>query len=277
MVLFSATTQTPLAALKLKAGDLGCLSMLPGRLPPIGASEAYFQGMLNKPDQGFTLTISNLSNEGFIKFDLLHSPCEVSQVNPGPEFAINEVSVLSPNQSYTVRADQRNNRRMILGGKVKQPRFPLFSQKQETRMKVKHAAVLPTGFNFFLNVVAEKDRRSLVKKFSEGTPWKLCSASRRDGDLEASTQEIPSNEGLSSELSVTPVHSQVRHPSHHGSFESSTGSVDQQDSHAPTNETIQETPTYEDVPPESITSNPIEEIEVSDKESPVDRMLSSET
>ena len=46
----------------------------------------------------------------------------------------------------------------------------------------------------------------------------------------------------------------------------------------PTNETIQETPTFEDLPPESITPSPIiEEIAVSDKESPVDRVLSSET
>lgn len=127
-----ATTQTPLAALTLQAENLGCLSMLPGKPPPNGASDAYFQGMLNKRDQSFTLTISNLSNERFINFDVLHSPCKVSLVNAGPEFAINEVSVLSPNQSYTIRADQSNNRRMILGGKIKQSRFPLFSQKQET-------------------------------------------------------------------------------------------------------------------------------------------------
>lgn len=174
MVLFSATTQPPpLAALTLKADDLGCLSMLTGRPPPNGASQAYFQGMLNKSDQSFTLTISNLSNEGFINFDVLHSPCEVSRVNPGPEFVINEVNVLSPNQSYTIRADQRNNRRMILGGKIKRSRFPLFSRKQETPMTVKQAEELSTGLNFFLNVVAEKDYQALNDKFSEGTSWKV--------------------------------------------------------------------------------------------------------
>jgi hypothetical protein len=94
-------------------------------------------------------------------------------VNPGPEFVINEVNVLSPNQSYTVRADQRNNRRMILGGKIKRSRFPLFSRKQETPMTVKQAEELSTGLNFFLNVVAEKDYQALNDKFSEGTSWKV--------------------------------------------------------------------------------------------------------
>ena len=99
--------------------------MLTARPPPKGASEAYFQGMLNQIDESFTLTISNLSDEGMINFDVLHTPCPASQVNPGPDYAINKTSVLSPNQSYTIEADQRNNCRMVLGGKTKTSEIPL--------------------------------------------------------------------------------------------------------------------------------------------------------
>ena len=75
MVLFSRKTRTPLAALTFKAvNDSNCLSMLTGRPSPANASEPYFQGMMNKPDQAFSLTISNLSPVGMINFNILHTP-----------------------------------------------------------------------------------------------------------------------------------------------------------------------------------------------------------
>jgi hypothetical protein len=173
MVLLSCKTQTPLAALTLKADDQGCLSMLTARPPPKGASEAYFQGMLNQVDESFTLTISNLSDEGMINFDVLHSPCPASQVNPGPDYAINKTSVISPNQSYSFEADQRNICRMVLGGKTKQARFPLLTREKKIPMTVKEAEAKAMGLDFYLNVVAEKDCKSLVNKFAEGTAWKV--------------------------------------------------------------------------------------------------------
>jgi hypothetical protein len=173
MVLLSCKTQTPLAALTLKADDEGCLSMLTARPPPKGASEAYFQGMLNQVDESFTLTISNLSDEGMINFDVLHTPCLASQVNPGPDYAINKTSVISPNQSYTFEADQRNICRMVLGGKTKQARFPLLTREKNIPMTVKEAEAKAMGLDFYLNVVAEKDCKSLVNKFAEGTAWKV--------------------------------------------------------------------------------------------------------
>jgi hypothetical protein len=173
MVLLSCKTQTPLAALTLKADDQGCLSMVTARPPPKGASEAYFQGMLNQVDESFTLTISNLSDEGMINFDVLHTPCLASQVNPGPDYAINKTSVLSPNQSCTIEADQRNKCRMVLGGKTKRARFPLLTREKNVPMTVKQAEAKAMGLDFYLNVVAEKDCKSLVNKFAEGTAWKV--------------------------------------------------------------------------------------------------------
>jgi hypothetical protein len=177
MVLFSRQTRTPLAALTLKADDVGCLSMLTGRPSPVGESDPYFQGMLNMPDQTFTFTISNLSDQGMINFNILHTPHRVSAVNPGPSYGINEVNELHENQSYTIPADQRSNRRMILTGKTKTVRDPKTSMEKQVVVTVKESEAhpdKPTGLYFYLSVVPDESCKSLVDKFAEGTVWKVA-------------------------------------------------------------------------------------------------------
>ena len=169
MVLYSRKTRTPLAALTLKADDVGCLSMLTGRPSPPSSSEPYVQGMLNMPDQTFDFTISNLSDKGMINFNILHTPSRVSAVNPGPSYGINEVNELHPNESYTIPADQRNNCKMVLKGKTKKEgnaQVPVTVKESETHDK-------PTGLYFYLSVIADVACQSLVDKFAEGTMWKV--------------------------------------------------------------------------------------------------------
>jgi hypothetical protein len=175
MVLFSRKTKTPLAALTLKADDVGCMSMFTGRPAPRNATETYFQGMLNMPDQKFSFTISNLSNEGMINFNILHTPHRVSQVDPGPSYGINEVNELHCEQSYVILADQRNNRRMCLAGKTKLVRNPQTSQEERVSVTVEESETDDniTGLYFYLSVVPDAACRSLVDKFAEGTTWKV--------------------------------------------------------------------------------------------------------
>ena len=165
-----------LLLLTLKADDVGCLSMLTGRPSPCGAPEPYFQGMLNMPDQAFTFTISNLSNEGMINFNILHTPHRVSEVDPGPAYGINEVNELHQNQSYTIEADQRNKRKMILTGKTKAVKDLKISAEKQVPLTVKdsEATETPMGLYFYLNVVPDKACKELVDKFAEGTVWKAA-------------------------------------------------------------------------------------------------------
>lgn len=175
MVLFSRKTGTPLAALTLKADDVGCLSMLTGRPSPKASKEPYFQGMLNLPDQTFSFTISNLSDKGMINFNILHTPHRVSEVDPGPGYGINEVNELSRNQSYTIQADQRNNRKMVLAGKTKIVEDPQTFAESEVAVTVKETEEeeKSTGLYFYLSVVADKACKETVEKFAEGTVWKV--------------------------------------------------------------------------------------------------------
>jgi len=175
MVLFSRKSKTPLAAMTLKADDVGCLSMMTRRPSPKNATEPYFQGMLNMPNQSFTFTISNLSDKGLINFNILHAPHRVSEVNPGPSYGINEVNELHRNQSYTIEADQRNNRAMLLSGKTKTVRNPNTLEEKEVNVTVKESesGEKPTGLYFYLSVVPDKACKSLVDQFAEGTIWKV--------------------------------------------------------------------------------------------------------
>ena len=175
MVLFSRQTRTPLAALTLRAQDVGCLSMFTGRPSPVDAPEPYFQGMLNMPDQTFDFTITNLSDSGMINFNVLHTPHRVSQVDPGPSYGINQVNELHSNQSYTIEADQRNNRRMILSGKTKTVKDPITQQDKEVQVTVKETETSDTdkGLYFYLSVVPDKACKTLVDNFAEGTIWKV--------------------------------------------------------------------------------------------------------
>jgi len=170
MVLFSKKTRSPLAALIFHAQDPGVMSLLTGRPAPPGSTEPHFQGLLNMPEQVFRFTIANLSNEGFINFNILHTPHRVNEVDPGPAYGINEVNELRQNQAYTIPADQRTGRAMVLSGLTK-----INSAGQQVAVSVDESeskAEKKEGLYFYLSVVASNSSPSLVAKFAEGTVWK---------------------------------------------------------------------------------------------------------
>ena len=175
MVLFSRKTRTPLAALTLSTRDVGCLSMITGRPSPADTKEPYFQGMLNMPDQAFNFSISNLSERGMINFNILHTPHRVSCVDPGPSYGVNEVNELSPDESITVKADQRSNRQMVLAGKTKTIQDPVTQQEKQVAVTVQDTETSDKnqGLYFYLSVVPDKACKPLVDKFAEGTVWKV--------------------------------------------------------------------------------------------------------
>eukprot|EP00581_Thalassiosira_minuscula_P001295 CAMPEP_0183742612 /NCGR_PEP_ID=MMETSP0737-20130205/64788_1 /TAXON_ID=385413 /ORGANISM="Thalassiosira miniscula, Strain CCMP1093" /LENGTH=577 /DNA_ID=CAMNT_0025978201 /DNA_START=112 /DNA_END=1845 /DNA_ORIENTATION=+ len=181
MVLFSRETHTPLAALTLKSTrDIGCLSLLTGRpSPKENAAQLYFQGMLNMPDQNFSLVITNLSEDGMVNFNVLHTPHQVSEVDPGPTYGVNEVNELHKSQSYEIVADQRTNRSMVLKGKTESKIDPITKQSRTVPLTVDESECTKDkakeGLYFYLSVVPDNSSPELVKKFKEGTVWKAVS------------------------------------------------------------------------------------------------------
>jgi len=178
MVMHSRRTGAPLAAVTLAASDeMNCQSMITKRpAPPPEASDAYFQGMLNTEGSSFDFTISNLSNEGSINFNILHSPCRVSDAsNPRPSYGINEVNELGPNESYTPKANQQNKRRMCLRGKTR-PSRDIHSSSRLEPVSVQEAesGSSQEGLYFCLRVVPEASCSVLAERFSEGTVWKVA-------------------------------------------------------------------------------------------------------
>jgi len=177
MVMYSQRTGAPLAALALAASDemMDCQSMITRRAPPPKATEAYFQGMLNIEGSFFEFSISNLSNEGAINFNILRVSGDAP--NPGSSYyGINEVNELGPNKSYTVKADQQNKRRMCLRGK-KRPSQDANSSSRLEPVSVKEAesgSPFQEGLYFYLSVVPEASCSALVELFSEGTVWKVA-------------------------------------------------------------------------------------------------------
>lgn len=177
MILFSNKTMTPLAALMLHTEDPGVMALLTNRPSPAGAKESYFQGVLNMPDQTFSLGIVNLGHRGSINFNILHTPHHVAEVDPGPAYGINQVNELHPGQGYAVKVDQRTGRTMILSGLTKSVPTETGSERK-VAVSVKEAEQTSQpqrqGLYFYLSVVAANDCPELVAKFTEGTTWKCA-------------------------------------------------------------------------------------------------------
>lgn len=172
MVLYSRKTHTPLAALVLKADDPGALSVLTSRPTPPGQTDPYFQGMINMPNQVFEFSIINLSSDGWINFNILHTPHRVNEVDPGPAYGVNAVNELRPEQSYTIEADQRTGRRMVLKGRTKTQSDG--TVVATTVQEVESKGDPKQGLYFYLSVVPDQASKTLCDQFAEGTIWKCA-------------------------------------------------------------------------------------------------------
>jgi hypothetical protein len=172
LVLYSKRTKTPLAALIFKAEDVGTLALLTSRPSPHGIATPHFQGMLNLPDQAFNFAIVNLCTEGWINFNVLHTPHRVSSSDPGPAFGINAINELKPNEAYTINSDQRTDRAMKLLGKTKKAAD---NSMEVVTVAETETSPNPEGLYFHVSVVPQLGCRAQVGLFAEGTAWKAVS------------------------------------------------------------------------------------------------------
>jgi len=166
MVLFSRKTQTPLAALTLRSGSVQCLCNVTAGSSSRETSATHFRGMLSLPHQTFSFTISNLSDEAMINFNVLRA-----SEDSGPScYGVNEVNELRPNQSYTIDVDQRTQRRLVLGAGNRKR-----SGRVYTKTKVREDVKITTDEELYFNlsVAADIACPSLVSKYEEGTIWKV--------------------------------------------------------------------------------------------------------
>lgn len=127
-----------------------------------------FQGLINKPDQEFQLTITNLCSKGMINFNLLKTNDAVTETNPG---GINEINELRPFESYTVLCDQMNNLPLILQKfRDSVTKQTMTVEKDEAEQKEKKQ--VSKGTNIFLSVVPQENVKELVDSFAK-TVWKV--------------------------------------------------------------------------------------------------------
>lgn len=148
-----------------------------------------------------------------INFNILHAPRTVSAEEPGPCFGINETTELDRNESYTIVADQRNGRQMILKGittvdpsDATNGTLP-FDSSNDLRSRIPvtvddSEVEGERGLYFYLSVVPDISCSALVKKFAEGTVWKVTTGFARS----VRTEESVSSPGHStSEIQPEPI------------------------------------------------------------------------
>jgi hypothetical protein len=112
MVLYSKRGM-PIASLTLRTKDASCATLITARDKPLhanAADTAYFQGMLQKPDQLFVFAVTNLCTEGLIQFNI--TPEKGGQ-------SINVINVIRVGETVDIEVDQRTGRKMILAGQTK--------------------------------------------------------------------------------------------------------------------------------------------------------------
>jgi hypothetical protein len=139
IVLFSEQDSTAIAAISFRPQDCNSLNI------QTFITKEYddFQGLISKNEQEYEFIITNLTDLGEIKIDIMNTNKSVQMVNPGHENGgLNEVNELDPLQSYPVRGDQKNSLSLVLDSPV-----------------IKYISVVP-----------QKDNLNLVKKF-ENTKW----------------------------------------------------------------------------------------------------------
>lgn len=168
MILFSLVDGSPLASLTFRSQDS------PGndgkcvisKRPSNGDFKCDFQGLIDKDDQEFELVITNLSDKGFINFNIMKKDESVDTVNPG---GLNEINELRPNESYAVRCDQADNRSLILTTMTKsdgKSKVSIAEDEHEAAEKKEQ----PKGTYYYLSVVPQLNEENLVKRF-ERTQW----------------------------------------------------------------------------------------------------------
>jgi hypothetical protein len=179
MVLFSREGDTPLVAITLRLQDSN------RRRSPceiVSKSPTKFQGSIRDSRQRYELILTNLTDLGEIKIDILSRNSTVRTVDPGAaEGSINRVNELNPFQSYPVRTNQKNLRYLTL----------------------------TESTDYYISVTPRSDILELLKKFQD-TYWDcvdfICIRTTREKIAEIHNREYTNEEvstGLEYEYNVS--------------------------------------------------------------------------
>jgi len=130
--------------------------------------------MFKWSDQVMDFTLVNLAPDSNLNFNLIHKPgYHQDTKDPGREAGINEINELHPLQAYTVEADQRTGKELVLAG-LTQKDAVTGAEKKVTVTDSETLPDKPKGFYIYLSVIPElKSKQEAL--FREGTVWKACS------------------------------------------------------------------------------------------------------
>lgn len=183
MVLYSRKDGTPLVAITLRArtqpvtgsgeGPTPDVRTLITRRKPTPANPALqFQGLVAADESHIEFALTNLLPHGFVCVNLMRSGAtRVGEIDPGPIYGINKVNELSPQQTYVIRADQSNERMMIL---VAMRAFNATTSALE-RVTVRSAesASTPISYSIVYPVVTPQADSPYTEFFSD-VEWREC-------------------------------------------------------------------------------------------------------
>jgi len=171
LILFSEDG-TPLASFQLLSQNI---NEKPGRaviterpledVPADLKNTQLFQGMINIDNQEIEFVITNLTDLGYINYNIMKSSGKITEINPG---GLNEINELRPNESYAVQSDQNANNASIILSTVKDSVGATISVKTD---EVSKAPTERKGTYYYLSVVPELVKKDLCKLY-EKTVWR---------------------------------------------------------------------------------------------------------
>jgi len=175
MILYSKKDGTALASLHLRCQDNNYQNDQKGnrgkalitKRPKQSSFHCDFQGLIDRDGQEFELVITNLTNKGWINFNILKKNKTIKEVNPG---GLNEVNELRPFESYSVQCDQATNCTLVLNAIKKNTGSGTVNV---TVGEDESQGSKPTGTYYYLSVVPESGKKDLVELYKE-TIW-ACS------------------------------------------------------------------------------------------------------
>ena len=157
MVLFSRQTATPLAAFIVTSRDVGCPVVVTQRPSPESSTKPHFQAVFQWADQTMDITLVNFT-DSYLAFNVLE----------GQE-RINEINAVQPKQCYTIAADRRCGKELVLSGLTEKK-----GDGTEKKVTVGEAEAGPInrGLCFHLSVTPQSHSIAALQ-FAETIIWKV--------------------------------------------------------------------------------------------------------
>jgi hypothetical protein len=131
-----------------------------------------FQGMINKDNQEFELVITNLTDLGYINFNILKKNIVIDTIDPG---GLNEINELKPYESYAIKWDQENNGTLLLNS-IKKDVKNKEGENVKLTVNEDETSDEPIGTYYHLSVVPQIDKEQLINLFQGGTVWACIDA-----------------------------------------------------------------------------------------------------